>query len=704
MPRVSAADRDKLVLALLLGRTGGRPSPEFLQNATIVDERSEEVTVDGKKRVELRVTIESSGFTPVALRLLIDPETQLPETCDVSGWQKADETLQFAYDTHTADELVAQLVAEAFPEELPVDDVTSIDALVKLSTEVALKTDSRTAMANASKTDLTSDPKATVEEVVAVAKPATTASEVDTNNTVAAQPVDITEIDPSDWQPVVVTARSGPQMVAAIDQTLAELWSANGVQSTHAADEEELLLRVYLDIAGRTPGVNEVRDYFNDKSANKYEVLVNRLLESPDHATHLAAMFRTFLIPDSVDLAAFGGVGEFDKWLSQSFQSGESYDEIVKKLLLAEGRLSRSGPLLFYSATKLDADQLASRTARVFLGTRLECAQCHDHPFEAWTQEDFWGFAAFFSRISRPRGELEAASTVLQVRDVDHGDVMMPDSETVIPPKFLNASEPLKEDDPSARRLVLAEWLASGDNPYFARATANRVWAQLFGKGIVEPLDDFGLEHPALSPELLDLLAGYLVHTDFNLKELFRAVVQSKAYRLSSGAAAEDAERLKLFAQMNIKTLTAEQVYDCITVATLLSQEPTANPMGFVISRYNNTSREAFLQQFRTPAGRQTEYQGGIPQALTLMNGGLIDGATGLSTSGLLKSLEAPFFSNEERIEVLYFSTLSRHPTPVEWEMLRDYIGENATQAEVREALSDVLWALLNSAEFTMNH
>ena len=193
-------------------------------------------------------------------------------------------------------------------------------------------------------------------------------------------------------------------------------------------------------------------------------------------------------------------------------------------------------------------------------------------------------------------------------------------------------------EDP--RELLMA-WMRSADNPYFARATANRVWGQLFGKGIVDPIDNFGLEHQPKSPELLDLLAGHFVGTDFSLRELFRSIVLSKAYRLSSGAVSVDDNRPALFAQMNIKTLTAEQVYDCISVATLLDAGPTGDAMAVNVTRIGNSSRAAFIQQFGTPVGRNTEYQGGIPQALTLMNGGLISGATGLSSSGLLKSLEA---------------------------------------------------------------
>lgn len=200
------------------------------------------------------------------------------------------------------------------------------------------------------------------------------------------------------------------------------------------------------------------------------------------------------------------------------------------------------------------------------------------------------------------------------------------------------------------------------------------------------------------------MLAGHFIQTKFSLRELFRAVALSRAYRLSSGAATLAPERLEWFAQQNVKTLTAEQVFDCITVATLLDTAPAADPYALSVARFGNSARDEFIRQFRTPTGHSTEYLAGIPQALTLMNGSLIDSATGLSTSGLLKSLEAPLFSNRQRIEVLYLATLSRRPGESEWALLDDYISDDATGAELQEGLADLLWALLNSAEFTLNH
>ena len=524
------------------------------------------------------------------------------------------------------------------------------------------------------------------------------------------------------WRSVAVARRTPAEVRSQIDSILARVWSENEIDPVARASEAELLRRVYLDLAGRTPTVTEVRHYLQDTDPDRYQALVNRLVGSSDHASHLATTWRTFLIPEGVDLTAFGGREAFDRWLAERFESGEPYDAIVRQLLLAEGRLSKSGPLLFYSAAKLDPDRLAGQTSRVFLGIRLECAQCHDHPFEPWTQEDFWSYAAFFARISRPQAELESVSTVMQVRDVDRGDVMLPETETVVPPRFLGESFADGAEGPgeaTARRQRLAKWLTSGENPYFARATVNRIWSLMFGRGIVDPVDDFGSVHLPISAELLDTLASQLIDSGFDLRAVTRTVALSQAYQLSSAApdmtgdmtgedAADEAEnialrRLKHFGQMELKTLTAGQLYDCITVATLLDQSGGTNT-SFQLNRFGNSSREAFVQQFASPAGNRVEYMSGIPQALTLMNGGLIDSATEVSSSGLLKSLDAPFFTNDQRIEVLFLATLSRSPSPSEWTMLRDAVAKDASSADRREVLADVLWALLNSAEFSLNH
>ncbi|WP_040768740.1 DUF1549 and DUF1553 domain-containing protein, partial [Novipirellula maiorica] len=661
----------------------------------LIEQKWEERTVDGRDIIDLHVRFQSASQERFSLSLQLDPKSNLPLTVQ-SGRADKTQLTSLAYPDHS----LTELQSTHFPNDLTIvdkapDPAGSFSALDNASAGNKTENQSHAAKANAADAAGSKQPNAFV-------------------NTLPIGPA-------KKWAPVAVVSATDAEVLERINTILDDLWQREQVRPVDMATDLELLRRAYLDLAGRTPTVTEVRRFLQDQRTDRYERLVDQLLASPDHASQLAAVWRSFLIPEGVDLDAFGGREAFEKWLADRFAASEPYDQIVRKLLLAEGRLSQSGPLLFYSALKLDADQLAARTSRVFLGMRLECAQCHDHPFEPWTQEDFWSYAAFFAQISRPKGELETVSSVMRVSDVDRGDVMLPETETIVPPRFLgqtlppvvgtkNATSENKSGTGSARRQRLAAWLTGPNNPYFARATVNRVWAQLLGRGIVDPVDDFGVNNPPVSAELLDTLASQFIDDGFDLQSLIRSIVLSNAYRLSSSSQAtgntdEDAteKRLKLFAQMNVKTLTAEQLYDCISVATMLGQD-NAPAAQYSLARFGNTQREMFLQQFATPTANRAEYLAGIPQALMLMNGTLISGATSEQTSGLIRSLEAPFFTDSQRIDVLFMATLSRPATEKERELLSEFIPDDASPSERSAGLADVLWALINSAEFTLNH
>jgi hypothetical protein len=495
------------------------------------------------------------------------------------------------------------------------------------------------------------------------------------------------------------------ELTQRIDKELSEHWQKNGIHPVEQATDAEFMRRVYLDLTGRIPTVSEAHEFFDDTAPNHRERLVDRLLEHRDHATHLAALWHNVLVPSEVDLTRLEGVEKFDEWLSDRFAANTPYDQIVRELLLAQGRISDSGPLLFYAALKLNPEELAARTSRAFLGVRLECAQCHDHKFEDISQHDFWSFAAFFARISRPRGKMEVTSNVLAVRDNDRGEVMIPNSKEVVPPRLPLTEESI-EDKPGgpARRAKLVDWLTSPNNGQFARAAVNRVWAQLFGRGLVEPVDDMLPDNAPIAPQVLDTLSRDFAASKFDLRRLMRALVLTKTYQLSSRSSESDPSRTLNFAQMNIKTFSAEQLYDCIAVATQKSKFAGDTPNALGLVRFADMSRQAFVDQFRAPSGQSTDYHAGIPQALTMMHGGLIQNATDLSTSGLLSSLAAPFFTDEQRLDTLFLSTLSRHPEPKERDVMLKTVAAAKNDTERQRALGDVLWALLNSAEFTFNH
>jgi hypothetical protein len=508
----------------------------------------------------------------------------------------------------------------------------------------------------------------------------------------------------SNWKPLEQPL-APEELSKRVDTELVTLWQANGIHPVGPATDPEFMRRVYLDLTGRIPTVSEAHEFFDDKSPNRREALVDKLLESRDHATHMAALWHAVLLPAEVDLSRIGGTEKFDEWLADRFAAKEPYDKIVSDLLLAEGRVADSGPILFYAALKLNPEELAAKTSRAFLGVRLECAQCHNHKFEDISQHDFWSFAAFFARISRPQGKMEVASNVLAVRDNERGDVTIPNSKEVVPPRLplseFNLDE--KAGGPSRRKQLVA-WLTSPNNEHFAKAAVNRVWSILYGRGIVEPVDDMRPGNEPIAPKLLDLLSRDFAASHFDLPRLMRALVLTHSYQLSSRSQDNDPARTLHFAQMNIKTFTADQLYDCIAVSTQKSQQVGQTPSELGLVRFADMSRQAFIDQFRAPSGQATDYHAGIPQALTLMHGGLTQGATDLGTSGLLKSLAAPFFTDEQRLDTLFLSTLSRNPEPKERDLMLKAIASAKSDTEKQQALGDVLWALLNSAEFTFNH
>ena len=294
--------------------------------------------------------------------------------------------------------------------------------------------------------------------------------------------------------------------------------------------------------------------------------------------------------------------------------------------------------------------------------------------------------------------------TMMEVVDRRDGEITLPDTDEIVPPKYLGTDGAAVGSDDNRRRQ-LAIWIASRDNPYLARAAVNRVWGQLFGRGIVEPVDDFGPHNPPSHPQLLDELSAYFVAGGFDLREMYRVLANTETYQLSSRVDDPDAKTpTELFARMAIKPLTAEQLYDSLGRATCrpLSAATPGRPGD---ERFNDPQRQEFLARFRAGNPNSREYESGIPQALTLMNGRLVSQATDIAESDLLTALSANFFTPSDRVETLFLATLSRPPTDDERATFVAHLEEQSEDPAMRRlALGDCLWALLNSAEFALNH
>lgn len=479
-------------------------------------------------------------------------------------------------------------------------------------------------------------------------------------------------------------ARTPEELGERIDRLVAERWQEAGVRApAAAADDATFLRRVSLDLLGHIPSAGEARAFLNDRSAGKRDQLVERLLRSPRHPVHFARLWRELLIPEAPTSQPL------EEWLRQRFAWNTRFDDVVRQLLTAP--VNDGGPLAGFFAVKgYRPENLAAATGRLFLGVKLECAECHDHPFAKWKREQFWGLAAFFAGVAgRNQGERILAPAA---ENPERKAIKIPGTSQVVWATFPDGAE-APWDPATGGRQALAEWVTKPDNPFFARAVANRLWGHFFGLGLVDPVDDFGDENRPSHPELLDELARALTANDFDLRFLMRAIAGSRAYQLSSRAGPGAADDLRLFTRMPIRGLTAEQFCDSLAQAT----------GGAGLRR-----RAEFLAQFKAPGDRPTETGTSILQALALMNGSLAADVTSPEQNGLLRAiLDAPFLDTTSRIETLFLATLTRRPRDAELERLVRYVGE-AGQADRPEdeakALGDVLWVLLNTTEFAVNH
>lgn len=495
-----------------------------------------------------------------------------------------------------------------------------------------------------------------------------------------------------------------------IDELIARRWKAEKAIPAPPVDDAAFIRRASLDIAGKIPAVSDLHEFLDDASPDKRRRLVERLLDSPAYITHFSSVWRAVMLPEAdTDLQMRALVPGFEAWLRKQFSNNASFDAVVREILTVpvDPRLAANPlqpqtdvtPVGFYQAKQLKPENLAAGTARMFLGVRIECAQCHDHPFDDWKREQFWGYAAFFAGVERDQNA--AAGALDAIKELFGGRMLaIPGTEKKVVPTYLNGDSPqLKFRD--SPRTVLADWMISEQNAYFARATVNRLWGQFFGVGIVNPVDDFTAANPPSHPELLEELARQFVAHKFDFKFLIRAVTASKTYQLSSRETDKSQQNPRLFARMALKGLSAEQLFDSISQATGFHESFAGrNPLGMM----NNTPREEFVRMFENSSDSVTERQTTILQALSMMNGQFVADATGLEKSATLTAVaDFPLMTTPERIEALYLAAFSRKPRPDELDRLVHYVDTGGAAKDPKKALSDVFWALLNSSEFLFN-
>ncbi len=484
------------------------------------------------------------------------------------------------------------------------------------------------------------------------------------------------------------------KIIDRVDALLLARMEQDGVEPAPLSDDAEFLRRVSLDLGGVIPSVARTREFLEGASPDKRKMLVERLLTSPTTINHLAETWRNAMLPAGATPELLRNSVGLHAWLRDQFSNNLRYDRLVSDLIASTGT-EADGPALFFTALDLEPKKLAASTARIFLGLQIECAECHDHPFDDWSQQDFWAYAAFFARL--PRRDMPSAN--FRLTDRPTGEVTLPETDQVVLPKYPGGRQ-ADEKEAGTRRQQLSIWIASPDNPFLARAAVNRVWALLFGRGLVQPVDDLGPHNPASHPELFSELTDYFIDSRYDLKELLRTLCNTKAYARSSAIDAAAAPNPALFAAMAVKVLTAEQVFDSLSRCLSQGESYAAVPLVNYGGR-----RQMFLARMVRRSADATDYDRGLQQALHLMNGAETSEATDLTRSALLTSLEAPFLTDEQRIEILFLATLSRFPREDEMHRVRTFAQEFEKPDEgLSTAYADILWALLNSAEFTLNH
>lgn len=505
---------------------------------------------------------------------------------------------------------------------------------------------------------------------------------------------------------LLAQAPATEELAARIDRQIEAAVAAQSVIVAGSADDYEFLRRASLDLTGRIPIVHEVHQFVLDQRPDKRTRLVDELLERPRHAMHLARVWREWLVPElaTIPEARYFQAG-FEAWLAEKFRDRTGYDRIVQQLLSVPlpgtreqaeyvfRQAGRPNALAFFAVKDAAPDKLAATATRAFLSIQLECAQCHNHPFAEWRQEQFWSQAAFFGGIQRQGDGLFAPLT----EDPDRRAVSPGEGKPLVSPAYLfGRSEPLNPKE--ATRAAFAEWLTARDNPYFARSAVNRVWAMLFGAGLVHPIDDFHDQNLASHPEILTDLAQAFVAADYDFDYLFRVLCRTNAYQRTSAWATDDVPDHRLYARMATKGLSADQAWDSLSLA--VGWTTTASDGDRDVSD-QRTGRRRFLEQF-TPRSWPADPETSISQALSLMNGSLLTRATRIDQSPtLIAATETPGWTDDERITCLYLASLNRPPQSAELEKLREYLSRSSDRAGRYE---DIFWILLNSSEFRLNH
>jgi hypothetical protein len=541
-------------------------------------------------------------------------------------------------------------------------------------------------------------------------------------------------------------------VAARIDREIDRRLAEAKVPASPLADDAEFIRRLSLDIRGRIPTAERAAAFLADTDPNKRQKLVDEFLADAAYGEHFGTVWYHRMAKPTMDNRQLLSI-KFRDWLAERFNCNETWDAVVRDILTASGDRDQNPATVFYLAhaegngrREIVPARVNASASSLFLGVKLECCECHDHMFDrTLKQTDFWGMAAFFTATQAenagknedgvpgvkeavPSGQFaerankaaaklkaigkvapkaaekaaKAAEKIAAKAAAAKGAAVIPDTNgKTVPARFLHAEAP-KLAGKSEYRPVLANWVTSPKNPYFAKAMVNKVWANFFGRGIVNPIDDMRSDSPNTHPALLDALAAEFTASGFDVKHLIRCICNSAAYQRTSRPLPQNRDDEELYSHMKLKVMSADVLYDSLT--TVLAREPAAQGRFAAKAKAKakagpRTPREEFRNFFHAEAdddsGVVEDYTHGIPQVLRLMNSQSMSDTKAV-VAKLAKANESP----EKAIEALYLRVLSRRPTAPESERMVHYVaaGDSA------KGYGDALWVLINSSEFLFNH
>lgn len=468
------------------------------------------------------------------------------------------------------------------------------------------------------------------------------------------------------------------------------------------ASDATFFRRVTLDLIGRLPTSEEARTFLKSTDPKRREKWIDALLQRPEYADYWAGKWADLLRPNPYRVG-IKAVYTLDAWLRESFRKNKPYDQFVREILTAQGSTFRHGPTVIFRDRR-SPDEITTMVSQLFLGIRLECAKCHHHPFEVYGQDDFYSFAAYFARLGRKGTGLSPPISGSEelLYDIAKGEVRHPLTGETLSPKPLYGKAPTISSE-SGRRKALAQWLTSKENPYFARVIVNRVWADLMGRGLVDPVDDLRGSNPPSNEALLDALAKDFVEQKFDLKELLRRITTSYVYGLSSTPNQTNVADTRNYSRHYRTRLRAEVLLDAVCDITNLPESFSAMPPASrAVELWTVRSQSIFLDTFGRPDPNQDPpcertSDTSVTQALHLMNAEKLHRKV-IENNGQIAKWAVSKKSNEEILDELYLSVYSRFPTEKEKTVCAKLFRDKSITR--REVLEDILWTLINTPEF----